>query len=68
MPPCSALRGRRIRTDAQVGIADGRVNGQFAPRAKALVLEWWTLHREELEANWQLMADGKEPNRIAPLE
>ena len=56
--------GREI----QVGIADGRVKGQFAPRAQALVLEWWSLHREELEANWQLLADGKEPNPIAPLE
>jgi hypothetical protein len=33
-----------------------------------LVLEWWHLHREELEANWRLLMDGKEPNRIAPLE
>jgi len=22
----------------------------------------------ELEANWQLMAEGQEPNRISPLE
>ena len=54
--------------EIQVGIADGRVRGDFPPRAKALVLEWWNLHREELEANWQLLADGKEPKRIAPLE
>jgi phosphomannomutase len=54
--------------EIQVGISDGRVKGDFPPRAKALVLEWWNLRREELEANWQLLADGKESNRIAPLE
>ena len=54
--------------EIQVGIADGRVKGKFPPRAKALVLEWWNLHREELESNWQLLVDGKEPNPIAPLE
>jgi hypothetical protein len=45
-----------------------RVNGKFPGRAKALVLEWWNLHREELEANWLLVSDGKEPNWIEPLE
>jgi hypothetical protein len=54
--------------EIQVGIADGRVIGVFPPRAKALVLEWWNLRREELEANWQLLEEGKEPVRIAPLE
>lgn len=51
-----------------VAIADGRVTGSFQPRAKALVLEWWSLHREELEANWQLVMNGEQPRPIAPLE
>ena len=54
--------------EIEVGIADGRVKGKFPSRAQALVLEWWSLHRDELEANWQLLEAGKEPNRIAPLE
>ena len=54
--------------EIEVGITDGRVKGKFPPRAQALVLEWWSLHRGELEANWQLLEAGKEPNRIAPLE
>lgn len=52
----------------QVGIADGRVIGEFPGRAKALVLEWWSIHREELEANWLLVSNGKEPKWIEPLE
>lgn len=33
-----------------------------------MVLEWWALHREELEENWRLLAAGQEPKRIAPLQ
>ena len=62
------FHARYAGNEIQVGIADGRVVGDFPKRAQALVLEWWSLHREELEANWRLVADGLEPNRIAPLE
>lgn len=51
-----------------VTIADGRTTGEFPPRARGLVLEWWSLHRDELDNNWRLIVEGKEPNRIAPLE
>ena len=66
--PPPHFHARYAGAEIQVGIANGRVNGQFPARAKALVLEWWSLHREELEANWLLVADGKEPNWIDPLE
>ena len=62
------FHARYAGNEIQVGIHDGHVNGKFPGRAKALVLEWWNLHREELEANWLLVSDGKEPNWIEPLE
>jgi Domain of unknown function (DUF4160) len=62
------FHARYAGNEIQVGIGDGRVNGKFPPRAKALVLEWWSMHREELEANWLLVSEGKEPNWIDPLE
>lgn len=62
------FHARYAGEEIQVSIADGRVRGEMPRRARALVLEWWSLHREELEANWQLLTAGKEPNRIAPLE
>jgi hypothetical protein len=40
----------------------------LAPRAQALVLEWWNLHREELATNWQLAKELKELRAISPLE
>jgi len=62
------FHARYAGKEIQVGIADGRVIGSFPHRAQVLVLEWWSLHREELEANWQLVVEGKQPNPIAPLE
>ena len=54
--------------EIQVGIAAAQIKGDFPPRARALVLEWWSMHQRELEANWLLLADGKQPNWIEPLE
>jgi hypothetical protein len=51
-----------------VRISDGFVDGKFPPRVKAMVLEWWDLHREELAANWQLAREKKELKPISPLE
>ena len=51
-----------------VEIAEGRVIGKLPPRAIGLVLEWWSLHQEELAENWQLVIEGREPKKIAPLE
>lgn len=51
-----------------VRISDGYVEGQFPPRVKAMLLEWWDLHREELLENWQRAKDRKQIKPIAPLE
>jgi phosphomannomutase len=41
--------------------------GQFPPRALGLVVEWATLHQQELLDNWQ-RAKGQQPTvRIEPL-
>lgn len=52
----------------KVDLADGRVRGRFPRRALRLVLEWYDLHRAELEANWQRAIQGLPVARIAPLE
>ena len=50
------------------GIRDGVVKGKFPRRALAHVLEWYGLHREELEKDWQLAKERKPLLPIAPLE
>ena len=54
--------------EISVEVESGNVHGQFPPRALRLVLEWATLHREELIENWQLARQGQPLRRIAPLE
>jgi len=51
-----------------VTIQEGVVEGQFPRRALRHVLEWYELHKEELEDNWE-RARRREPLvPIAPLE
>jgi hypothetical protein len=54
--------------EISVEVESGKVHGQFPPRALRLVLEWASLHREELIENWQLARQGQPLRRIAPLE
>jgi hypothetical protein len=41
--------------------------GSLPGRALKLVTEWASLHREELEADWQRARDGGPPGPIDPL-
>ena len=52
-----------------VAIDDARIlSGDLPGRAKALVLEWLELHRDELLADWRLVQARKPLRRIEPLE
>lgn len=42
--------------------------GTLPPRVLGLVIEWATLHREELEQNWHHAREQAPLNPIAPLE
>jgi hypothetical protein len=44
------------------------MQGSLPERAHALVLEWATIHREELEEDWRLASEMKVLNKIAPLK
>ena len=55
--------------EAQVRIQPlGLLNGNLPPRALALVVEWATLHRDELLENWRRLHADEPPVTIAPLE
>jgi hypothetical protein len=43
------------------------LRGRLSPRAHALVVEWASLHVEELRADWELARSNLPLNRIAPL-
>jgi hypothetical protein len=44
------------------------IEGRLPRRALALVLEWASLHREELRVNWQRARGGLPLQPIDPLE
>lgn len=43
-------------------------SGSLPNRARALVLEWASIHRSELMENWELAQQGLPLKEIAPLE
>ncbi len=43
------------------------VKGRLSPRAHALVVEWASIHAEELHADWELARSSLPLKRIAPL-
>ena len=46
----------------------GVTSGTLPPRALALVVEWATIHQDELLANWHRLHSDAPPSKIAPLE
>ena len=54
--------------EVTVELATGVVTGRFPRRALRLLLEWYDLHREELEADWELARQSRPLQPIAPLE
>jgi hypothetical protein len=44
------------------------VEGRIPPRARRLVVEWGSLHRDELMAAWGRAQRSEPPGQIAPLE
>ncbi|MCY4441228.1 MAG: DUF4160 domain-containing protein [Deltaproteobacteria bacterium] len=51
-----------------VAIPDGDVlEGEFPNPKMKLLQAWIELHKEELEANWELASSGQQPYKIDPL-
>ena len=44
------------------------INGALPARAHAMVLEWASLHRDELIEDWRLASEMKEIKKIEPLK
>jgi len=41
--------------------------GSLPSRALGMVIEWASLHKEDLIRNWTLMGEKEKPKKIAPL-
>ena len=54
---------------AQIKIADFTVlQGSLPPKALGLVMEWASIHKEELQENWNLMLREQPFKKINPLQ
>jgi len=54
---------------ARFAIEDLRMmDGNLGPRARGLVVEWATLHQDELQKEWLLAKSRRPLFRISPLE
>ena len=49
-----------------VEIENGKIKGEMSERAVRLILEWVSMHREDLKAAWERASQGLEPNQIEP--
>lgn len=54
--------------EVSIEISSDHVNGDFPRRALAHVLEWSSLHRQELLDTWTLARASRPLPRIEPLE
>ncbi|OFW79933.1 MAG: transcriptional regulator [Alphaproteobacteria bacterium RIFCSPLOWO2_01_FULL_40_26] len=54
--------------EALIAIEDLKIiKGELPPRAYGLVVEWASIHKRELEADWKLTSKQQIPNKIKPL-
>ncbi len=54
--------------EAVIAIPEGDLlEGGLPPGKLKLVLAWVEIHRDELVADWQLVASGQNPFKIEPL-
>ena len=54
--------------EVAVNILSGVVEGKFPRRALRHVLEWYELHKEELNDNWERCRNRAMLKQIEPLE
>jgi hypothetical protein len=54
--------------EASISIEDGEVLAGALPRKQLrLVQAWLELHRDELQADWEIAVSGENPYKISPL-
>jgi hypothetical protein len=58
-------QGQREKFNLDGDMVVGNVQSRTALR---LIKEWASLHRREIEANWERMKAGRPLERIAPVE
>lgn len=54
---------------ARIAIDDlSFLDGRVSPRVRSLIIEWASLHQDELRENWELAREHQPLRRVEPLE
>lgn len=53
--------------EAVISFEGNLIEGSIPNNKMKLVIAWAEIHREDLEANWKLLSEGKEFFKIEPL-
>jgi hypothetical protein len=65
---CPHIHVRYQEQEVVLGIPDGDIlEGTIPGNKLKLVAAWIEIHRDELMANWELVAHGQAPYKITPL-
>ena len=51
-----------------IDIVNGSIRGEMSEMALRLVLEWLSIHRDEIMEAWHKAANGEQPGKIEPLK
>ena len=54
--------------EVTIDIVNGAIRGEMSERALRLVLEWLSIHRDEIMEAWHKAANGEQPGKIDPLK
>ena len=58
-------QGQQAKFDFDGNMIAGSINSKTARR---LIKQWASAHRDQLDANWEKMKEGRTREKIAPLE
>lgn len=53
---------------AVFGLDGELIEGDFPRKQRKMVEAWVTIHEDDLRANWQLLLEGQQFFKIAPLQ
>ena len=54
--------------EVTIDIVNGSIRGEMSEMALRLVLEWLSIHRDEIMEAWHKAANGEQPGKIEPLK
>jgi hypothetical protein len=62
------IHAKYAESEASISIEDGEIlAGKLPHKQLRLIQAWIELHRDELLADWELVINGEQPYKIAPL-